>query len=133
MKAILLIVIMIVSTAQAQINLAGKSYTALIRSSCKEFKDGGCTINTYCTLTFEKEKVTVSYSTKATCTDKKREKTYEGKPEEGILYNWTTKNEQVHIENFIDYGDLLPTEGKLVGKKEVNGLLQDLDFVEVLN
>ena len=116
----------------AQVNLNESSYKTLIGTACKEMIDGGCIIKTYCTLSFKKNIVNISYSAEADCTPKEREIFYE---KNANKYNkselWSEKNSIINIENFNDYGDFIFTKNSLIGKKEVNGKLENLVFEKI--
>jgi hypothetical protein len=133
LRFLIILVLANFAGAYAQIALNGKTYTAQISEACKEFSDGGCMIYTYCILSFEKEKVNISYNAKASCTSKEREAFYqENAKRDKKTYSWFVINNRIHIEGFNDYGDFAYYNNKLVGKKNVNDKLENLEFTELI-
>jgi hypothetical protein len=133
LKIILFLIVFQSNFAFSQTELIGKSYTALISTSCKEFINGGCTIKNYCTLKFEKSTVDISYFAEAYCTPKDVENLYEenAKQNKNAL-PWTQQNSKIVIENFNDFGNLyLAKKNILFGTKEVDGKLEELKFISI--
>jgi hypothetical protein len=113
---------------QAQINPIGKTYTAEIGTTCKEFNDGYCTLYIYCILSFEKDIVNISYSQNASCFDKKKEADYIRDNYDSKLYSWSIKNRQIQIKGFTDYGVLVIGKDSLIGRIQ-NDKVEKLYFI----
>lgn len=125
----LLLMVFTVNLSFSQSNLNGKVFSTLYSTSCKEFSDGGCIIQTYCGLKFDKKTVTVSYSTEAECTPKEKEKLYEKNTEK--IYSWSIENKIIHFNNFDGFGDLhLTDDGSLIGKKFSSDKVDNIEFIE---
>jgi len=101
----------------AQASVAGKTFTAQTGSTCKDMKNGGCTINTFCMLKFSKDNVEVTDYTKANCSDKKLEKNYE-RNRSVKTYKWSQQKNTIHIEGFDDYGSFTLNGNDLSGAKK---------------
>jgi hypothetical protein len=113
----------------SQVNLTGKVFSALYSTSCKEFSNGSCIIQTYCSLKFDKKTVTVSYSSEAECTAKEKEKLYEKSTEK--IYSWSIKNKVIIFNDFNDFGNLhLSEDGNLVGKKFPSDKVNNIKFTK---
>ncbi len=121
-----------VNVLNAQESLMGKSYTALLSTSCKEFVDGGCTIRSYCTLSFDKKVVHVSYSVEANCTPIQREKLYEDNlqnPNRTVPYS--LHNKTINISAFSDFSSFRFVDNAVIVKKEIEGKSEDIIFLEL--
>jgi hypothetical protein len=114
-------------------NLIGKSYTALISTSCEEFINGGCTIQSYCTLKFSKKTVDITYFNERFCSPKDFEKLYEENTKqnkEALL--WSKQNSKIIIEGFNDFGNLyLANENIMFGTTESDGSVKELKFIKM--
>lgn len=114
----------------AQLSPKGKSYTAVINSTCKLMEGGGCLINTYCVLKFNKATVQVSYFVEAECTPHSREKNYNQNPSnETKTYDWVASQDTLQIIGFNDYGTFKFFDDKLIAKKKMNENFAALEFV----
>lgn len=132
LKLTLLIVILNFNRSFAQVDLNERTYKALVSTTCKEMIDGGCTIKTYCIMSFKDNIANISYYVEAYCTPKEKEKFYEENIKKYKKSEfWSEKNHIITIKNFNDYGNFIYTESTLIGKKEVNGKLENLVFEEI--
>lgn len=117
--------------ASAQTNPVGKSYTALMNTTCKLFEDGGCTIETYCTISFEKKLATISYSAKASCSPEDREKFYEDAVKNNTKsYAWSRQGNMINIENFNDLENITFSENSIIGRKKESNKAEPIIFTE---
>ena len=117
----------------SQKNIIGKSYKALISKSCKEFNDGGCTIKTFCIISFENKNVIIKYFVDANCTTTEREKLYEENAKKNNKSStWSIKNSKIHIQNFTEFGDFEISENSIIGKEENNEKLEYVTFYEII-
>ena len=66
--------------------ISGKTFIREVSSVCKAFKDGGCLITTYHTLTFENNTVVLAYETTADCDVRSLNSS---KEEKGIINTYT--------------------------------------------
>lgn len=64
----------------------GKTFVREVSSVCRAFKDGGCLITTYHTLTFENNTVVLAYQTTADCDVRSLNSS---KEEKGIINTYT--------------------------------------------
>ena len=89
-------------TTIAQQAFIGKKYLAKINETCKMMQDGGCVLYYYCSLTFDKDSVTVSNFTRMSCSPKEREARYIFKSNDR-RFQWTVNNDFIIIEKWKDY------------------------------
>lgn len=75
---IFLLSIFSVATFSQSNPMEGKVFRGIISEACKSFKDGGCMISTYHTLSFEQDSVKVNYFVDADCDVPQRNSVYEG-------------------------------------------------------
>ncbi|MFT3702025.1 MAG: hypothetical protein QM802_06635 [Agriterribacter sp.] len=132
MKIVLFFMLMNISNMGVKPDLKGKTFEAEVQATCKTMSDGGCMIYTYCVLKFEEDKVTVSHPVKAVCTPKEREANYAHLDNnETKQYKWFVNSKQeITIEGFADYGNLIWKNNKLIGNTEKNGKPTAIEFSE---
>jgi predicted metal-dependent RNase len=105
--------------SRAQSGPEGKTFRALTGTSCAKMVNGGCTFFTYCTLSFDKDSVFVSYHSKASCSDSIREARYDREHQPiGKMHSWKMKKNIITITGFSNYGPLEMQEKKLYGKHD---------------
>lgn len=103
LKTLILIYILLLTVwlTKAQNNYVNKIYIAEISTSCKETRDGGCTIYSYCILNFiNKNYVEVSYLQKRLCspsTESTINQIYFPKK-----HKWSVTNNKLSIKGFKD-------------------------------
>jgi hypothetical protein len=114
----------------AQSRPEGKTFRAQISNSCHKMVGGGCTILTFCSISFDKDSALVSYYVEAYCTDTTLEESYEenGK-QKGKMYAWHLEKDTVTIKGFTDYDRLQLVENRLYGYINKNGNKELLSFV----
>ena len=131
LRGILFLVLLQSNFIFCQTDIIGKSFTALISTSCKEFINGGCTIQSYCTLKFSKKTVDITYFNETYCTPKSFEKLNDENAKqnkEALL--WSKQNSKIFIEGLNDFGNLyLASENIIFGTKENYGELKELRFI----
>jgi hypothetical protein len=118
--SILVFAIVFTLNINAQTKLVGEKYTAHTGSSCKELQDGGCMIDYYCELKFEKDSVLVLNYMKASCSPPEKNSFYNNQVPQKTKYRYNTKNNIITIKDFNVYGELKIVGKKLIGKKGMN-------------
>lgn len=109
---------------------SGKKYKALLSEACKLMTDGGCMIYTYRVLAFNQDSVTVSYEVNAKCNPQEREKNYNNPFQYPIKnYKWSTRSNQLIIEGFNEYGELILQNATITGFDKSSG--RRIEFSEV--
>lgn len=109
---------MMTTDAESQIQLSGSTYKASVEYVCKKMPGGGCTITTFCILSFSEETVSVHFYDKVSCVPEEREADYSDDPDDKKeTYRWTKSGNVITIEGFDQYGTFEYHPNKLLTSK----------------
>jgi hypothetical protein len=120
MKKVFIVVVLAFSfTVKSQKNVIGKTYSAKTGTTCKEFSDGGgCLIDTYCYLTFEKDSVVIIYKQISYCSPKIKDTFCTKDNNIFRRYKYIFYRDGIKIKDFDIYGKLILKGKKMIGKYE---------------
>jgi hypothetical protein len=119
--------------AQDHSPLIGKTYSALVSTTCKTMPEGGCTLYTFCIMQFKAGAVQVYYSATASCTDKQKEAGYtHNNKQDHTNYKWHMNKQTIIIEGFDEFAPFTFNGSLLTGTKKMNAKTEPIEFKEVV-